>query len=74
MGRHARTQHRERKILDHFDTEYREWPQLPHIATITAMPMKTRYINIACSPTANIDKVIFDVDEMQAYFPEYFNW
>jgi len=74
MGRHNATKRNRRDILDGFDTEYREWPELPHIATITAMPLKTRFINSAAAPWANIDKVIFDVEELQAYLAMWAIW
>lgn len=74
MRRHNDHRRNRSKRLEQFDTEYREWPQLAHIATIIAVPLKTRYINIACNPDANIDKVIFDVEELQAYLAMWAVW
>jgi hypothetical protein len=72
MKKHTKIKNRD--SMENFDRVYREWPELPHIATIVAVPLKTVFINSAAAYWANVDKVIFDVDELQAYFPEYFNW
>ena len=74
MGRHTNKQRRERPITDNFDRVYIELPGLPQIATIVAMPLKTRFINSAAAPWANIDKVIFDVEELQAYLAMWAIW
>jgi hypothetical protein len=59
----------ERGMLDHFDRVYMEWPEMPHIATVVAMPLKTIFINAAAHYSANVDKVVYDLDELLAFFP-----
>lgn len=67
MGRHT---NKHRPITDNFDRVYIELPGLPQISTIVAMPLKTIFINSTAAYWANVDKVIFDLDELAAYFPE----
>lgn len=74
MGRHTNKQRRERPITDNFDRVYIELPGLPQIATIVAMPLKTIFINSTAAYWANIDKVIFDMEELITYFPEVVGW
>lgn len=73
MGRHTHKR-MERGMLDHFDKVYMEWPEMPHIATVVAMPLKTIFINSTAAYWANIDKVIFDMEELISYFPEVVGW
>lgn len=74
MRRHNNPRRSRSRWMEQFDTEYREWPQLAHIARVVAVPLKTVYINRACNPDANIDKVIFDVDELQAFMGMWIVW
>lgn len=73
MGRHT-NKRKERDRLEHFDRVYMEWPEMPQIATVVAMPLKTIFINRAAAYWANIDKVVFDVEELITYFPEAAGW
>ena len=74
MGRHTSNRRKNRNSIDNFDRVYMDWPELAHIARVIAMPLKTVYINTACAPWANIDKVIFDVEELQAYLAMWAVW
>jgi hypothetical protein len=74
MGRHTNKQRGKRPITDNFDRVYIELPGLPQIATIVAMPLKTIFINSTAAYWANIDKVIFDMEELITYFPEVVGW
>ena len=38
------------------------------------MPLKTIFINSTAAYWANIDKVIFDMEELITYFPEVVGW
>lgn len=67
MGRHTNKQRRERTPFESYDTIYLEWPKLPHIASVIVVPLKTRYINTAAAPNANVDKLIHDEQEAEAY-------
>ena len=71
MGRHT---NKHRPITDNFDRVYIELPGLPQIATIVAMPLKTIFINSTAAYWANVDKVIFDVEELQAYLAMWAVW
>lgn len=67
MGRHTNKQRRERTPLENYDTMYLAWPELPHIASVIVVPLKTRYINMAAAPDAKVDKLIHDEQEAEAY-------
>ena len=74
MSRHNGTRRSREGTTDNFDRLYMDWPELPGMAKLVAMPLKTIYINRAAAPWANIDKVIFDTEELAAYLPNWLIW
>ena len=58
-------------IHDNFDHVHLEAPQLPDIAKIIVVPMKTVYVNIYAEHGANIAKVFYDVEAFSNFCDQY---
>lgn len=59
-----------RADLTTFDRIYNDWPELPHIRSITAKPLKSIYYNRAANESA-VDFILNNWEELETFCDTY---